>query len=101
MSSKKAKRVFEINGTRWGVEASAPGASNAMILFRHPDGRHSGLDRYNWFLWNGPEARSVTARLDPKDVLDHVNDAQLERLFRRSMAVSTVNPPPDVLPRDQ
>jgi hypothetical protein len=98
---KKTIRAFEINGTRWGVEASAPGASNAMILFRHPDGRHSGLDRYNWFLWSGPESRSVTARLDPKDVLEHVDDSQLERLFRRSMAVSTVNPPPDVLPKDR
>lgn len=94
-------RVFEINGTKWGVEASSPSASNAMILFRHPDGRRSGLDRYNWFLWSGPEARSVTARLDPKAVLEQVNDAELERLFRRSMAVTTVNPPPDVLPKDR
>ena len=99
--TKKAKRSLEINGTRWGVEASAPGASNAMILFRHPDGRRSGLDRYNWFLWSGPESRSVTARLDPDDVLANVDEVQLERLFRRSMAVSTVNPPPDVLPKDR
>lgn len=99
--TKKARRSLEINGIEWGVEASAPGASNAMILFRHPDGRRSGLDRYNWFLWSGPESRSVTARLDPDDVLSHVDDTQLERLFRRSMAVSTVNPPPDVLPKDR
>lgn len=94
-------RVLEIGGTRWGVEASAPGASNAMILFRHPDGQRSGLDRYNWFLWSGPESRSVTARLDPETVLEQVSDSQLERLFRRSMPVSTVNPPPDVLPKNQ
>ena len=71
-----------------------------MILFRHPDGRRSGLDRYNWFLWNGAEARSVTSRLDPKRVLEHLDDAELIRLFRRSMPISTVNPPPDVLPAD-
>ena len=98
--SKTTRRFNAPDGTTWLVEATSPGASNAMILFRHPDGERSGLDRYNWFIWNGSEARSVTARLKPKEVLEHVNEDQLIRLFRRSMPVSTVNPPPDVLPAD-
>jgi hypothetical protein len=27
------------DGTTWKVMVQAPGSSNAMILFRHPDGR--------------------------------------------------------------
>lgn len=59
-----------------------------MVFFRHPNGQSSRLDRYNWFLSNGPESRSVTARLSPKQVLNSLNDAEIARLFRRSMAVS-------------
>ena len=99
--SRKSKREFSApDGTTWLVEATSPGASNAMILFRHPDGDRSGLDRYNWFIWNGAEARSVTARLDKDDVMSNIDDDALTRLFRRSMPVSTVNPPPDLLPAD-
>lgn len=99
---KKTTKTFSApDGTTWLVEASSPGASNAMIRFRHPDGGRSGMDRYNWFLWNGPEARSVTARLDSKNILEHVDDATLATLFRRSMPITTINPPPDILPADQ
>jgi hypothetical protein len=59
-----------------------------MILFRHPNGRSSRLDRYNWFLSHGPEARSVTARLTPAKVLESLSDEDIARLFRRSMSVS-------------
>ena len=59
-----------------------------MILFRHPDGDTSGLDRYNWFISSGPEARSVTARLSPKKVMEQIDDVALKRLFSRSMPVS-------------
>jgi hypothetical protein len=99
--SRKSKREFSSpDGTTWLVEATSPGASNAMILFRHPNGERSGLDRYNWFIWNGAEARSVTARLDKNEVLGHISDDHLTRLFRRSMPVSTVYSPPDVLSAD-
>ena len=102
MSKKNPAKTFSApDGTTWLVEAKSPGASNAMILFRHPDGQRSGLDRYNWFLWNGPEARSVTARLKTKNVLEHVDDAALATLFRRSMPITTVNPPPDILPAEK
>src|ERR1051326_6081930 len=76
------------DGIIWGVDVTLPGSSNAMIVFRHPNGQSSRLDRYNWFLSNGPEARSVTSRLSPARVLDSLTDADIARLFRRSMAVS-------------
>ena len=76
------------DGIIWGVDVTLPGSSNAMVLFRHPNGQSSRLDRYNWFLSSGPEARSVTSRLTPKLVLDSLSDIDIGRLFRRSMAVS-------------
>ena len=48
------------NGVLWGVQVDLPGSSNAMVIFRHPDGRTSRKDRYNWYISRGPEARSVT-----------------------------------------
>jgi hypothetical protein len=76
------------NGITWGVDVSAPGASNAMIRFRHPDGESSRLDRYNWINITGPEARSVTARVDKAQVLDRLTPDTIARLFFRSMPVS-------------
>jgi hypothetical protein len=84
-------RTFDApDGARWRVEVRAPGASNAMIVFHHP--RSSTLNRYAWLLWQGPESRSVTARLEPDDVLKTVADADLRRLFRRSMPISPAAP---------
>ena len=51
------------DGTNWGIDVALPGSSNAMVIFRHPDGRSSRNDRYNWFISSQPEARSVTSRL--------------------------------------
>jgi hypothetical protein len=76
------------DGTEWGIEVAVPGSSNAMIYFRHPDGRTVQNDRYNWVLSHGPEARSVTSRLKPKKVLESLTDEDIEMLFRRSMPVS-------------
>lgn len=80
------------DGTDWGVEVALPGSSNAMIIFRHPDGGSSGKDRYNWVLSHGPESRSVTARLSPARVLQQLDSEALTRLFRRSMPVSRAAP---------
>jgi hypothetical protein len=80
------------DGTKWGVDIQAPTASNAMIVFRHPDGRTSRLDRYNWVISHGPEVRSVTSRLSPDKLLAHLNDAEIAQLFRRSMPVSRKDP---------
>lgn len=76
------------DGIDWGVEVTLPGSSNAMVLFRHPDGRTSSKDRYNWFISAAPEARSVTSRLSPAKVMSQIDDAMLARLFARSMPVS-------------
>ena len=80
------------DGTTWKVLVQAPGSSNAMILFRHPHGDSSRLDRYNWIISRGPESRSVTARLDPKKVLEGLDAGTIMRLFQRSMPVSRKDP---------
>lgn len=77
------------DGTTWKVEITLPGSSNAMILFRHPDGRSARKDRYNWVITHGPEARSVTGRVAPKKVMEGLTDADIALLFRRSMAVNS------------
>jgi hypothetical protein len=83
------------DGTTWSVKVQSPGSSNAVILFRHPNGASSRLDRYNWVISQGPEARSVTARLDPEKVLQGLDSKTIGRLFARSMPVSR----PDLMQR--
>ena len=86
---KTAAKSFRApDGVVWGVTVNLPGSSNAMVIFRHPGGASSRLDRYNWFISHGPESRSVTARLSPAKVLESLTDEELARLFRRSMPVS-------------
>ena len=82
------------DGTDWKVEAILPGSSNIMVRFRHPDGDSSRMDRYNWFISKGPEARSVTSRLSKDDVLRHLDDQAIAMLFSRSMPVSRPAPDP-------
>ena len=86
------KHFASPDGVLWGVEVQNPGSSNAMVLFRHPDGQSSRKDRYNWYISKGPEARSVTSRLSPQKVLDSLDDDSLAALFRRSMRVSRPDP---------
>ena len=74
------------------VDIQSPGTSTAIILFRHPDGATSRLDRYNWVISQGAEARSVTSRLAPDTVLEQLDEAAIRRLFQRSMAVSRADP---------
>ncbi len=80
------------DGTNWGVEVQLPGASNAMVVFHHPGGATARLDRYAWFLWNGPEARSVTSRVTAEKVMSALTPDNTALLFRRSMPVSTNQP---------
>lgn len=86
------KTYTSADGTIWKVMVQSPGSSNAMVTFRHPDGRSSRLDRYNWFISQGPESRSVTSRLTPEKVLEHLNAQEIAALFRRSMPVSRPDP---------
>jgi hypothetical protein len=88
----KPKSLTGPDGTVWKVDIQSPGSSNAMIIFRHPDGRSSRLDRYNWVITNGPESRSVTSHLVPKNVLESLDEAAIARLFARSMSVSRPDP---------
>jgi hypothetical protein len=80
------------DGVLWKVIVQNPGSSNAMVVFRHPDGGSSRKDRYNWYISKGPEARSVTSRLSEKKVLEALDDVILAQLFRRSMRVSRNDP---------
>jgi hypothetical protein len=82
------KTYTSADGITWKVTVQSPGSSNAMVLFRHPDADSSRLDRYNWYISHGPESRSVTARLSPQKVLEHLNATEIAALFRRSMPVS-------------
>ena len=76
------------DGVHWGVEAKAPGASNIMILFHYPDRKSARRSRYAWLNWQGPEARNVTARLDPRTVVEQLDDREIAHLFRRSMPIT-------------
>ena len=80
------------DGMRWGVEVDLAGSSNAMVIFRHPHGASSRLDRYNWFISTGPEARSVTSHLSKVKVLDGLSEDDLVKLYRRSMKISRPDP---------
>ncbi len=86
------KQYQSPDGVVWQVYVDLPGSSNAMVIFRHPDGQSSRQDRYSWYISHGPEARSVTSRLSPEKVLDSLDDAALEQLFRRSMRISRPDP---------
>ena len=83
-------------GIRWGVQVQNPGASNAMLVFHHPNGGTARLNRYAWVQLDQPEASDVTARLNPAKVLDGLADADLTRLFRRSMRISAATHPRNV-----
>ena len=86
----KGVRPFRApDGRTWGVEVRAPGSSNAMVVFHHPDHTSTRRNRYAWWLTHGPEARDVTARLKPATVLDALDDRELRRLFRRSMPIDS------------
>ena len=76
------------DGINWVVDVDLPGSSNAMVIFRHPGEKNGRLDRYNWYITNGPEARSVTSRLAKSKVLESLTDADIAKLFSRSMKIS-------------
>lgn len=88
-------RVFKSpDGIRWGVQVQSPGATNAMVVFHHPNGRTARLDRYNWA--QVPSNGDVTSRVDPDAVLASLSDRDLARLFRRSMRISAAANPLNV-----
>jgi hypothetical protein len=84
------------DGINWVIDVDLPGSSNAMVIFRHPGRADARLDKYNWYISNGPEARSVTSRLGKKKILEALTDDDLARLYRRAMKISRPDP---LLPR--
>jgi hypothetical protein len=89
---RKIKPYSAPDGTIWGVEVQSPSSSNAVIVFHHPNGKTARLDRYAWYQSNGATAHDVTARLDTRQLLDQLSDADIARLFRRSMPINTRMP---------
>ncbi len=80
------------DGITWSVDVDLAGSSNAMVIFRNRQTGSSRLDRYNWFISTGPEARSVTSHLSKKKVLDGLTPDDLAKLYRRSMRISRPDP---------
>ena len=74
------------DGLRWKVLVKLPSHSSAMLVFQHPDGQSSKLDRYAWI--NSAQTTDPGERLSAKDVTERLTDADIARLFRRSMMVS-------------
>ena len=80
-------RVFQSpDGVQWSVVVQSPTHSNAMLMFRHPDGETSRLDRYAWV--NSEKTTDPRERLTAKSVMEALTDGDIARLFRRSMMVS-------------
>jgi hypothetical protein len=83
---QKIRAYTSPDGTNWKVDVRLPSHSSAMLTFSHPDGESSKYDRYAWI--NSGRTTDPRDSLAAKDVLDHLNDADIARLFRRSMSVS-------------
>jgi hypothetical protein len=94
LGAKRVRRrtLRSPDGLTWTVDARAPGASNVMIVFLHPDRSTTALDRYAWWVSAGPEARDVTARLSAAEVLASLSESQLTELFQRSMPIAINRP---------
>ena len=71
------------DGIAWKVMVKLPSHSSAMLVFQHPTSR---LDRYAWI--NSARTTDPRERLGAASVLDALSDADIARLFRRSMMVS-------------
>jgi len=94
MSNRSEMRTYRASdGTHWGVDVQLPGASNALIVFHHPDGHTARKDRYAWFNWSGPEASKVNGSVDIDTVRRALNDENVRELFTRSMLVGNGRTP--------
>ena len=77
------------DGVEWGIEVRSPSASNAMVVFHHPDTTTQRYNRYAWWVSDGAESRDVTARLDPAKILAQLTDDDVRALFRKSMPIDS------------
>ena len=81
-------KFFTAGGTSWRVDVRNPGASNAIVVFQHPDPQRTRESRYAHYLWKGPESQNVSGRIDPAAVLALLDEPTLAKLFRRSMPIA-------------
>ena len=58
------------DGITWKVDVRLPSHSSGMLLFNHPDGQSSKLDRYAWI--NSQRTTDPRDRLSAKEMLDHL-----------------------------
>ena len=87
--AKKASRVYRApDGLNWKVLVKLPSHSSAMLVFQHPDGRSSAGDRYAWMNVTSATAMNPRERLSAEKLMESLTDAEIARLFRRSMVVS-------------
>lgn len=87
------KEFRSSDGSVWLVEVLLPGASNALVAFRHSDGRMARKDRYNWYNAAVPGATDVKSRLDAREIERSLGHDEMARLFRRSMPISAAGNP--------
>jgi hypothetical protein len=85
---KQERRTFVADGTTWRVDVRNPGASNAHVVFLHPDPARTREHRYANYVWRGPESQNVSGRIDPGAVLNSLDETTLVRLFRKSMPIA-------------
>jgi hypothetical protein len=82
--AKKVKRPYQSpDGLTWNVLVKLPSHSSAMLVYQHPSSR---LDRYAWI--NSMQTTDPGERLSADQIMERLTDADVARLFRRSMMVS-------------
>ena len=74
------------DGLTWKVLVQLPSHSGAMLVYQHPDGQSSKLDRYAWI--NSQHTTDTRERLSAESLMQSLSDEEVARLFRRSMMVS-------------
>ena len=75
------------DGATWKVDVKLPSHSSALLVFQHTAGQSVAGDRYAWLNVNSARVSDPRERLSAKDLLEGMSDAEILRLFRRSMAV--------------
>ena len=78
MATKLTKREYQTpDGIRWNVVVQLPSHSSAMLVYQHPDGQSSKLDRYAWI--NSMQVMDPRERLSAKDVMERLTDDDIAR----------------------
>ena len=88
MAKKAAREYRSPDGLTWKVLVKLPSHSSAMLAFQHPDGRSSAGDRYAWMNISSATAMNPREQLSAESLMESLTDAEIARLFRRSMVVS-------------